>query len=67
MENTAFYKIDFQYHSSTSFAFDEMHATEIVEAPKNISYDKLSELCIKNIPGFWHLNNFKKTYVRKLV
>lgn len=66
MAKTAFYRIDFQHHSSTSLAFDEMHATEIVEAPENISYSELSELCRNNIPGFWHLNNFKKTYVRKL-
>lgn len=67
MPETAFYKIDFQHHSSTSLAFDRMHATEIVEAPADISYSKLSELCRENIPGFWHLNNFKRTYVRKLV
>ena len=67
MPETAFYKIDFQYHSSMSLAFDEMHATEIVEAPENINKLELSELCRKNIPGFWHLNSFKKTFVRKLV
>ena len=66
MAKTTFYQIDFMRHSSMSFAFDETHVIEIVEAPENISYSELSELCRKNIPGFWHLNNFNMTYVRKL-
>ena len=67
MPETAFYKIDFRHHSSMSFAFDEMHAAEIVEAPENISFKELDQLCYEKIPGFWGLNNFKRTYVRKLV
>lgn len=51
MPETCFYKIDYQHHSSTSFAFDEMHAAAIVEAPKDIYFDKLDSLCRQKIPG----------------
>jgi len=67
MPETCIYKLDYQHHSSLSFAWDEMHATEIVEAPKDISHKDLDSLRRQKIPGFWHLNNFKKVYVRKLV
>lgn len=67
MAKTAFYKIDFKHHSSLSFAFDEMHATEFVVAPENISFKELEQLCYDKIPGFWGLNSFEQIYVRKLV
>jgi len=67
MPETCFYKLDYQYHSNSSFAFDEMHATEIVEAPKDICFKDLETLCRQKIPGFWSLNDFKKVYARKLV
>lgn len=67
MPETCFYKIDYQHHSSMSFAFDEMHVTAIVEAPKDIYFDKLDSLCRQKIPGFWSLNKFSQVYIRKLV
>lgn len=67
MPETTIYKLDYQHHSTLSFAFDQMHATEIVEAPKNINFRDLESLCRSKIPGFWHLNSFRKVYVRKLV
>lgn len=67
MPETCFYEIDYQYHSSTSFAFDKMHVSAIVEAPRDISFDKLDSLCRQKIPGFWSLNNFSQVYIRKLV
>jgi len=67
MPETEFYKIDFRHNSSMSLAFDELHATEIVEAPKNISFKELEQLCYDKIPGFHGLNSFKTAYVRKLV
>lgn len=67
MPETWFYMLDYQYHSSTSFAFDQMHATAIVEAPKDIYFDKLDSLCRQKIPGFWSLNKFRQVYIHKLV
>lgn len=67
MPETCIYKLDYQHHSSSSLAWDEMHATEIVEAPKNIYFKDLETLCRQKIPGFWSLNDFKEVYVRKLV
>lgn len=67
MPETCIYKLDYQHHSTLSFAFDIMHATEIVEASKNIGFKELETLCRQKIPGFWALNNFKEVYVRKLV
>ena len=67
MPETCIYKLDYQYHSSSSLAWDEMHATEIVEAPKNIGFRELETLCRQKIPGFWSLNNFKEVNVWKLV
>lgn len=67
MPETAIYEIDYEYHSTSSFAFDEMHAKAIVEAPKNISFKELDNLCFGKIPGFWNLNRFNEVYVRKLV
>lgn len=67
MLETTIYKLDYQHHSTLSFAFDQMHATEIVEAPKNIYFKDLESLCRSKIPGFWHLNSFKEVNVRKLV
>ena len=67
MEKTALYEIDYEYHSKSSFAFDKMHATEIVEAPENISFKELDKLCFGKIPGFWNLNNYRQVNVVKLV
>ena len=67
MKKTALYMIDYEYHGRSSFVFNQMHATDIVEAPENISFKELDKLCFGKIPGFWNLNSYRQVNVVKLV
>lgn len=67
MKKTALYMIDYEYHSNSSFAFDEMHRTAIVEAPENVTIQKLRNLCYAKIPGCFTVNSYRRVDVIKLV
>lgn len=60
MPETCFYTLDYQYHSNSSFAFDEMHATEIVEAPKDICFKDLETLCRAKIHEDLKIDRWEK-------
>lgn len=62
---TCIYEVDYEYHSHTSFAFDEAHATVLVEAPRSIYPWTIEEFCRKNIDGFYRLNSFRLRRILK--
>lgn len=64
---TALYMIDYQYRSKSSFAFDETHRIDVVEAPENATAREIRNLCYAKIPGCFAVNSYRRVDVVKLV
>lgn len=64
---TCIYRVTYEYHSMSSFAFDNSNAVVYVEARKNIWRDELEKLCQQKFDGFCFIRSVEPIHVTKLL